>query len=487
MASTLYAQTNLDSLWQIVDETDDTQIKVDVLNDIAYFLRFSNPDSTLIVAETSEKLALSIGHRLGVGDAKMQLAIGHTNLGNYYQALQLYLEAHTIFEEFGLEGRVASSLNNIGRLYNFIGDNERALEYYEKAAIRFAELKDTREGNILNNMGYIYKQRGQYSLSLDYLRRAWSSANKVNDQVRAIYPIYNIGSVYMLMDQLDSAEIYLDKSIELSRKVRNQYILSLSKIDQGKMFIKQDQLDEAEVAFIEAYNVASTAGMRSELKDASKELSNIYELQNKLLKALEFHKIYQATSDSLFNRDLARRIALQEAEYEYQQLQLQQESNQEKEKLLQEKELARAIWVRNTLVIGFLTMCILSYLLYRNFSRKRVANEELRMLNKQIEQQAMQLQEAHHEVIVMNNNLEKIVNKRTEQLKLRNKQLKEYLSSNSHIVRAPLARILGLVDLYDPKDSINLPFINESLHDSATELDNALRSINEKLSDEQDD
>ena len=485
-ASTLFGQTNLDSLWNVANTTTDPLLKVDALNDIAYYLRFSNPDSTLIIAEQSEALARANNYALGIGDAKMRLAIGHTNLGNYYRSLQLFLEAHTIFEESDEKVRVASSLNNIGRLYNFIGDQERALEYYEKSSVRFNELEDVREGNILNNIGFIHKQNGNYGTSLKYLRRAWKSADVESDAVRALYPIYNIGSVYMLMNELDSAEIYLDSAAQLSRQLRNQYILSLTKIDQGQMYLKINDVDAAHDAFKEAYDVALTAGMRSELKDASRYLSIVYENQNRLREALQFQKIYQSTSDSLFNQDLARRIALQEAEYEYQQLQIKQEIEQEKQKILQQTKLENAIRTRNSLIVGFIGMTLISYLFFRNFRRKRLANEELKFLNKQIEFQAKELKEANHEIIVMNNNLEKIVNKRTKELKLRNKQLKEYLSSNSHIVRAPLARILGLVDLYDPDDASNLPFINESLQESATELDNALRNINEKLSDEHD-
>ncbi len=483
IATTLAAQTSVDSLWRVVEESQDPIVKIDALNKIAYELRSVNPDSTLLIGTQSEAMSIANNYQLGVGDAKMRRAIAHTNLGNYYRALQLYLESQSIFNELDNPDRVASCLNNIGRLYNFIGDHQRALKYYQQAATRFAELKDTREGNMLNNIGYIYKLEGKYSLALEYLYRSWESAHKVNDPSRSLYPIYNIGSVYMLSNELDSAFKYLDSSMNLAYELRNQYILSLTKIDLGQLYLKIDEPRNAEASFKEAYEVASAAGMRSELRDAARHLSSVYEDQNDLRQALEFRKIYQATNDSLFNRDLARRIALQEAEYEYQQLQVQQEIEQEKEKLRQERELSNALWTRNTLIIGFIAMSVISYLLYRNFTRKRIANEELIALNKQIEQQAKELQLANQEIIVMNNNLEKIVNKRTQELKLRNQQLKEYLSSNSHIVRAPLARILGLVDLYDPKDPVNLPFINESLQESATELDNALRSINEKLSD----
>lgn len=480
------AKTEVDSLWRIANDTEDQIEQVDVLNEIAYRIRSTNPDSTLQIGKRSEELANSIGYILGAGNAKMRMAIAHTNLGNYYRSLQLYLEAQSIYEDFEYEEGLAASLNNIGRLYNFIGDNQKALEYYEQAATRFAEQKNPQEGNTLNNMGYIYKLEGDYPKALDYLHRSWVSAQEANDPSRSLYPIYNIGSTYMRMNLLDSANKYLDSAVSLSYQLRNQYILSLTKIDKGLVYLKLNRSKDAEAAFKEAYEVASAAKMRSELKEASLHLSMIYENQNRLKEALQFRRIYQATSDSLFNRDLARRIALQEAEYEFRQLQIQQEIEQETEKLVREQELSDAIWIRNTLIMIIVAMSAISYLLYFNFKRKRKANQALLKLNTQIEQQAKELKHANHEIIVMNNNLEKIVSKRTEELKLRNQQLKEYLSSNSHIVRAPLARILGLVDLYDPNDSTNLPFINESLQESANELDNALRSINDKLSDEQE-
>ena len=128
-------------------------------------------------------------------------------------------------------------------------------------------------------------------------------------------------------------------------------------------------------------------------------------------------------------------------------------------------------------------MVIIAYLLYKNARRRKSANEDLRTLNAKIEVQATELKAANEEISGMNANLEALVNERTEEVKRKNRQLQEYLSSNSHIIRAPLARILGLAKLYDPEDTENIAFINENIHESAKELDDALRDINEKLSE----
>lgn len=478
------SQKRLDSLLKVARQSTDTIVKVDALNSVAFELRNTDPDSAILVSKRSEGLAWMVDYPLGIADAKMRRGIALTSQGNYYDALRLFLEVKTTYERLKDRARIAALLNNIGRIYNFIEDDERALKHYEESVMLFAELKNLpQEASILNNIGYIHKLNGDFNKSLEYLDLSYQKALLANRPSIQNYPIYNKGSVYMKMDLRDSAFKYLHRSLEMAQRLRNQYLHSLTLIDFGLLYIKMNEIDKAENSFKTAFEVASSIGLKGERRDAAKHLSEVFELQGKYKDALNFHKIYKMSHDSLFNRDLARRMAFQEAEYNYQQKQLEEEAERNKSETEQARILDNALWVRNSLVVGLVFMILISYLLYINFKRKKYANQALKKLNEQIESQAEELRRANLEITVMNNNLETIVNKRTKELKRKNQQLKDYLSSNSHIVRAPLARILGLVDLYEPGDSQNLDFINESLHASAKELDDALREINEKLSD----
>lgn len=458
--------------------------KIEAMNELSYMLRNSDPDSTILLADQAEQLSRSMSYPLGEADAIMNRGIGHTSLGDYYTALQEFLVSLKIYERLNEKNSQAKIYNNIGRVYNFIGDTEQALTYYEQSAMFYAELNnEAREGVLLNNIGYIQKQKGKYELALEYLRKSFNRANSLNLLDNSFYAAYNIGSVYMLENQPDSAFKYLYYAEKFSQQYRDQYILSLTYIDLGKMYRKMNQPSTAESYFMKAYEVANEAGMRAEKRDAAKNLAELYEEFRNFEKALTYFQTYKALNDSLINMDVTRRIAFKEAEDTFEQQRLQEEIERRKIELENEKQLANAIWTRNTLIAGLVIVLLFTYLVYLNFTRKRKANQALRRLNEQIELQAEELRRANEEIITMNNNLETVVQKRTEELKQKNKQLKEYLSSNSHIVRAPLARILGLVDLYEPGDSKNLDFINENLHKSATELDQALRDINNKLSD----
>ncbi|MBN3582482.1 PAS domain-containing protein [Algoriphagus aestuarii] len=68
-------------------------------------------------------------------------------------------------------------------------------------------------------------------------------------------------------------------------------------------------------------------------------------------------------------------------------------------------------------------------------------------------------------------------------LESQNKSLKEIAFQQSHLVRAPLARILGITNVLDDcelTESEKMDLV-KSLHDSSAELDQALKDISEKM------
>lgn len=93
------------------------------------------------------------------------------------------------------------------------------------------------------------------------------------------------------------------------------------------------------------------------------------------------------------------------------------------------------------------------------------------------------LQQKNEEIARLNADLEKRVDERTQQLKERNERLRAYAFMNAHVVRAPLSRILGLVNLlnnpqHDPKEETR---IKNYLDESARQLDEVIRGASSQL------
>lgn len=123
-----------------------------------------------------------------------------------------------------------------------------------------------------------------------------------------------------------------------------------------------------------------------------------------------------------------------------------------------------------------------------NINLEKIVNErtsELRKANRELQKINQQLLDSNKTITDLNENLENIVNERTKQLNKHLEQLRLYAHSNSHEVRAPLARILGLINLANletmPEAKLDL---FEKVQDAATELDQIIFKMNRLLEEE---
>lgn len=102
-------------------------------------------------------------------------------------------------------------------------------------------------------------------------------------------------------------------------------------------------------------------------------------------------------------------------------------------------------------------------------------NDELDRLNKELSEQTAALQRANEEVQAMRDSLQQKVLERTQKLEQENERLLEYSFINAHLVRAPLANIIGLTQI----DADNPDF--EEIREGILEMDAVVRKIADVL------
>lgn len=108
------------------------------------------------------------------------------------------------------------------------------------------------------------------------------------------------------------------------------------------------------------------------------------------------------------------------------------------------------------------------------------ANKELSSLN-------TELKNSNQEIQKLNENLESIVEERTQKINDQLSQLNKYAHMNSHKVRGPVSRILGLTELIkmEPDQQARVKLF-ELLIESTKELDNTIKKMNSLLVQEID-
>lgn len=104
--------------------------------------------------------------------------------------------------------------------------------------------------------------------------------------------------------------------------------------------------------------------------------------------------------------------------------------------------------------------------------------EQIRVNNIELSEQTFKINAFNEELRFINEHLEERVHERTRTLEEQNQQLTEYAFINSHLLRAPLSRILGLTNLlYESELSNHERELVSHLHESGRQLDEIIHKI----------
>lgn len=143
-------------------------------------------------------------------------------------------------------------------------------------------------------------------------------------------------------------------------------------------------------------------------------------------------------------------------------------------------------------MITFSIVFIINYIQERNKKVLKSSNIELSNLKQQIEHknealhvQNNRINKINNELIKLNDHLESRIAERTTDLEQKNAQLTEYAFINSHLLRAPVARVQGLMHLLDKtSDPKKRKEILEHLKQAGIDLDKIVNKISATLEDE---
>jgi hypothetical protein len=106
---------------------------------------------------------------------------------------------------------------------------------------------------------------------------------------------------------------------------------------------------------------------------------------------------------------------------------------------------------------------------------------ELQERNNEIAAQNEQLLQTQDNLNDLNLHLEKKVNERAEKILLQNEILKRYSYTNAHHLRGPVARLLGLANVYSLDVTSNPAFFIEKMKEEAENIDSVVKKINSDL------
>src|SRR5258706_2819495 len=342
VAEVSFAQQNkIDSELALLKKVKEDTSKVSHVSSLARALMYSNPDTSIVLAEQALQILSSTSFHREEGAIKSLFAQTYNNhgiynhiKGDYLKALDYYLKALKIDEELSNKTGIVKELNNIGIVYWNQSDYPKALDYYLKALKIDEELGD--ENGIasgLGNIGIVYSYQADYPKALDYYLKALQMEEKLGDENKIAIVLGNIGTLYTKTGKFKEANVKLKKAIELDDSI----------------------------------------GAKNDLRQLEESLSQLYDTTGRYKLALEHYKKAMVLKDTIFNQEKTEEITRKEMQYHFDKMldslklvQVKKEAAEQEAKRIKE-ETDRKTYL--TIFIGILVTTILVFR-YRRRQKK---------------------------------------------------------------------------------------------------------------------
>ncbi|MTI41916.1 tetratricopeptide repeat-containing sensor histidine kinase [Fulvivirga lutimaris] len=510
----------------------------DIQQYVKFLLDFSETLETLDYYDLSlknglEALQIAVENEYAREKVRAQLIISR----NYYRILQSSL-AHEFTDQALLEAKNNNFTEEEGNAYNLKGLLLQAENKQKEALINFENALAIRTtlGNkqdissTLSNMGEIYEDFGQIQKALELQEESLIMSEEVLDYYGVCWSSKGVGSLYMKLKDYKNAKYYLDKAEETAKSIKAGNILIYIYQKQRDLLIEQRQLNEA-LQYTLLYDELKDSVNSAAITNRILSLRNIYEIEMKNQEIELLNKDKQVKEDQLFIQNsliqkqrfliaatvigllllsilaftlftyFRKKAALsKELQERNEEIQTQAEELSESNSSLQ--ELNKVLSEKQQEIHAQSEELIRSNQIVSNQNEKLklmhdevvTQNEELQQSqdeivqqrdklteqNKQLEKAKRIIEKQHKEIKLQNENLEKDVEKRTEELVKYNQQLEQFAFISSHNLRAPVARILGLGQLleFDNESAENRSYIHENLISSTRELDRVVKDLN---------
>ncbi len=485
-----------------------TRLKVDSLLLKSKSLLRQNPDSSKILAE----IVLSLSNRLPdsvlISDALNIIGISFYNRGEYDTSLFYWNKALVTRERNKDQIKIAGSYNNIAVAYERKGNYFEAINYFKKALEIYKSKSDSLDiGTTYGNIAMVYKSMNElqkalffhkkefnyihkneealskhylnvglvYSATLDFdsARLFYIRALEIKQQLNETWGIgvvlSSIAENYDLQKNEDSAFFYYQKSKEIMQPLRASHLITMANIQLAKIYFNKNQNKEALRLLKESEPYLAQQETPSQL-DAFLLLARINKSMGNLHNSIQFYELYLQKEDTLRQLDFEGKLEELKAKFYFEEKQKEAEYLLElKDTLYQnilKEEMAEKKYLTNIIIL-FALIFTLTLIFYLVVLRK---NKKLLEQKKEIER-LVAIQE--NEISI-----------KSQQLQITNETIEKYAHHNAHELRGPLARILGIINLFE-FDNIDKVDLWRRMKESANELDNVVHKISLDLEEKQ--
>jgi tetratricopeptide (TPR) repeat protein len=273
----------------------------------ATYLYSYAPDSSIRIAQRALQLAERIKYTEGISRSLGKIANGFLSLGNYPQALTFYLKKLKIEESANKPYNLASVTMNIGIVYVYREEYDKALVYLKLAdsiinANKFIDL----QWNINLNLGDVYIKKNNIDSSFFYFNKSYVGAKQLKDGGLIGTALTGMAEVYSKAGDFKNALSTFKDAIQFLKDSQNEDFLCEAALGIAKLY-KTIKISDSAIYYAKySFLLAKKDGFQSRELDAATFLNNTYLEIMKMDSAYVYLQQVQVLGDSLNSKKSIR-------------------------------------------------------------------------------------------------------------------------------------------------------------------------------------
>ncbi|WP_276166541.1 tetratricopeptide repeat-containing sensor histidine kinase [Zobellia alginiliquefaciens] len=430
---------------------------INLLNDLAYELRYYNTDSLLLLSQLALDYSKSSHYKIGESYALIGMGNYYSDKGDHTQSMLYFKNARSIGKMIKAVKPQLRAQNNLASEFAYIGDYAKALIYYLEAIDIANENDDKFMQSVLSeNVANLYASQKDYVQALEFYKNVKKINEEIGNEIYSAETMSNIASLYADMGELEYAMYNANSSIAIFEKNKKMEWLAYGYATKGKIYLKDNKPEWAlywysqsemlhktiqddrgkiellngmsqaylgmgkdsisEKYALDAYAISNDIQDMEESQQCAKTLYLINKNKENYTEALKYHEIYQTLSDTLSRNENKKSLTMLKTkmEHEKQKADLIEENNKQ-------LDMQRAYV---NVALGILVIFIIVTLLVgRSEKIQKNLNSELQKKKEDLEQNELAL----HEI---------------------NRTKDKLFSIIGHDLRGPIAAFQGLLKLF---------------------------------------
>lgn len=464
------AQTQeIDSLFSVVNNTENDSLKIALYNSLARKFYRNAPEKTDSLAAIAEQISIKTGAKDMEAVSLKKRGIAHYYMGKYHEAITLYMKSLQYFQANDSLRDMASLYNNIGMIYWRQNDQEHALENFSEALQYMRSIGNKRgEATCVMNVGTILAKKGMVDSSNVCFQRSIDLNTELGNFQGVAGAYTNIGINFYDKKEWSVANNWFLLAKDLYLEIEDNYTLCNTYINLARIQFHTKNYKKALYLIDSAEVYVKKAKTLEFEKDIHLDRSEIYYALGLVEKAYKEHLKYSELSDSLFTKDNKEALAGMEAQFntekkEHENKILKQDAR------LNEAELRRKTTVNLALRGVIAIVIIFLVILFRNFKTIKKKKNKLSILYNEMSQQKEEIEAQSEQLEFQRDKLEAMHEeelRQKEALEETHKKIGSSIDYAQRIQRALLTQESKINSffgenhfiLYQPKDKVSGDF-----------------------------